>query len=94
MGTRVNSQVPLAVGWIEDGQPFSLQARTLDVSLSGCLLQAPRPIILGQPVRLINLINGLEANAIVVRHGQHDGATWELGIQFEKPSNQFWGLEF
>ena len=93
-GTRVNSRVPLAIGWIEDGQPLTIQVRTIDTSSSGCLVHAPQIIILGQPVRLINLINGNEINATVVRHGQHDGVTCEFGIQLEKQSTEFRGLEF
>jgi hypothetical protein len=92
-GKRVNSRVPIAIRWSEDGQPFTIEAKTIDTSSSGCLAIASQGIVIGQAVQLVNLINGNECDARVVRHGQQVGSTWELGIQLDAPSDEFWGLE-
>ena len=93
-GTRVNSRVPIAIQWVEDGKSLTVEARTADISSSGCFAIAPQPIPVGQRVRLINLINGKECDAHVVRHGQQSPSNWELGIQLERQLDDFWGLEF
>jgi PilZ domain len=93
-GTRVNSRVPLVIRWVEDGRPATVEARTLDISASGCFVVAAQPILIGQRVRLTNLVNGNECAAQIVRHGQQTASSWELGIKLEKPSDEFWGLEF
>ena len=93
-GTRVNSRAPLVIRWVEDGHPATVAARTVDISSSGCFVISPQPISIGQRVRLTNLVNGKECDALIVRHGQQTVSSWELGIQLEKPSDEFWGLEF
>jgi hypothetical protein len=92
-GTRVNSRVPVAIQWIEDGKSLTVEARTTDISSSGCFAVAPQPILVGQRIRLTNLINGKESDAQVVRHGQQSASNWELGIQLESQLDDFWGLE-
>jgi hypothetical protein len=92
-GKRVNSQVPIAIRWTEDGRPLTIEAKTIDTSSSGCLAIASQGIEVGQAIQLVNLINGNECNARVVRHGQRAGSTWELGIQLDAPSDEFWGLD-
>jgi PilZ domain len=93
-GTRVNSRVPVAIQWIEDGKSLTIEAQTTDISSSGCFAVAPHPILVGQCIRLTNLINGKESDAHVVRHGQQSASNWELGIQLESQLDDFWGLEF
>src|SRR4051812_24850499 len=82
-GTRVNSRVPIAIQWTENGQSVTVNARTTDISSSGCFVVAPQPILIGQRIRLINLTNGKECDAHVVRHGEQSASNWELGIQLE-----------
>ena len=94
LGKRVNSRVPVAIQWTEDGQPMTMEARTSDISSSGCFVAAPQALVIGQRIRLINLINGNECEGEVVRHGQAGGASWELGIRLESQPDDFWGLEF
>jgi hypothetical protein len=93
-GTHVNSRVPIAIQWIEDGKSLTVEAETTDISSSGCFAIAPQPILVAQPVRLTNLINGKECEAHAVRHGQQAPSNWELGIQLESQRDDFWGLEF
>ena len=94
LGSRLNSRVPVAIQWIEDGKSLTVEARTTDISASGCFVVAPQPILIGQRVRLTNLVNGNECGAQIVRHGQQTASRWDLGIKLEKPSDEFWGLEF
>ena len=93
-GTRVNSRVPVAIQWIEDGKSLTVEARTTDISSSGCFVVAPQPILVGQRIRLKNLVNGKESDAHIVRHGQQSGSNWELGIQLESQPQDPWGLDF
>ena len=93
-GTRVNSRVPVAIQWIEDGKSLTVEAQTTDISPSGCFVVAPQPILVGQRIRLTNLINGKETDAHVVRHGQQSASNWELGIQLKSQLDDFWGLDF
>jgi PilZ domain len=93
-GTRVNSRVPIALQWIEDGKSVSVEAQTTDIRSSGCFVASPQPILVGQQIQLTNLINGKESNAHVVRHGQQSASGWELGIQLESQLDDFWGLDF
>jgi hypothetical protein len=93
-GTRVNSRASIVIRWVEHGRPATLEARTIDISASGCFVVASQPILVGQRVLLTNLANGNKCEARVVRHGQQIGSSWELGIQLEKPSDEFWGLDF
>lgn len=93
-GTRVNSRVPVAIQWIVDGKCLTVEARMTDISSSGCFVVSPQPILVGQRIRLINLINGKESDAHVVRHGQQSASNWELGNQLESQLDDFWGLDF
>ena len=93
-GTRINSRASIVIQWVEHGRPATVEARTIDISTSGCFAVASQPILVGQRVRLTNLANGNECDARVVRHGQQTASSWELAIQLEKPSDDFWGLEF
>ena len=94
LGARVNSRASIVIRWVENGRPATVEARTIDISTSGCFAVASQPILVGQRVRLTNLANGNECDARVVRHGQQTASSWELAIQLEKPSNDFWGLDF
>jgi hypothetical protein len=93
-GMRVNSRAPVAIRWSEDDRQATAQAKTIDVSSSGCFVVSPQPIPVGQRVRLTNLVNGKECDAEIVRHGQQADSSWELGLKLESPSDEFWGLEF
>jgi hypothetical protein len=62
-GNRVNSRVPIAIRWTEDGRPRTIEAKTIDTSSSGCLALASQGIEVGQAVQLVNLINGNECDA-------------------------------
>jgi hypothetical protein len=91
---RMNSRVPVRIQWIEDGQPRTIEAQTIDTSASGCFLLAPQSLLVCQHVRVVNLVNGTECEGTVVRQGQHKSECWELGIKLQCPPREFWGLDW
>jgi hypothetical protein len=82
------------IRWVDGGHEGTAQAKTIDVSSSGCFVISPQPIPVGQRVRLTNLVNGKECEAEIVRHGQEADSSWELGLKLETPSDEFWELDF
>ncbi len=49
---------------------------------------------LGQKLRLVNLINQISCEAVLVWRGHEGRAGWELGLELQQPSPDFWGLDF
>ena len=93
-GKRVNSRVPVALEWTEDARLARIEGKTIDISPKGCFVVASQGVITGQRVQLINLINGKRRPAQIVRQGQQTDSGWELGIQMDGVSDDFWGLDF
>ncbi len=92
-GARLNSRVPVAVEWTEDGQARRAEGFTKDVSPKGCMAIVPQGFAVGQKLRLLNLVTGLVSEAILVWRG-HEGRTgWELGLELQEPPLEFWGVE-
>ncbi len=91
---RLNSRVPVAVEWSEAGQSLRAEGYTVDIGTKGCLAVVPQGFAVGQKVRLVNLINQISCEAILIWRG-HEGRTgWELGLELQEPSPDFWGLDF
>ena len=92
-GVRVNSRVPVAVEWAESGRAMRAEGYTVDASTKGCLAVIPREFAVGQRLRLINLDNKNTCDAVLIWRG-HEGRTgWELGLELQDASMDFWGLE-
>ena len=91
---RLNSRVAIAVEWIEDGRTLRAEGYTADVSPKGCLAIVPQGFVVGQRMRLINLINKNVGEAVLVWRGHEGRAGWELGLELEGRAGDFWGLEF
>jgi hypothetical protein len=91
---RLNSRVAVAVEWSEAGQTLRVEGYTVDIGTKGCLVVAPQGFSVGQRLRLINLTNQISSEAVLVWRG-HEGRTgWELGLELQNPSPDFWGLDF
>lgn len=91
---RVNSRVPIAVEWTEDGQACRAEGVTMDVSVKGCMAVVPQGFAVGQKLRVVNKVNGQVCEALLVWRG-HEGRTgWELGLELQAPPAEFWGVEF
>jgi hypothetical protein len=93
-GVRVNSRVPVAVEWEEDGGAhLRREAHTRIVGPYGCLVVLPQELGVDRRVQLTNLANGQSNLAIVVWKGSERAEGWELGIELIDPQMDFWGLE-
>ena len=90
---RLNSRVPVAVEWSEDGRELRAEGFTVDVSPRGCLAMVPQGFTVGQRFRLRNLTNQQLSEAVLVWRGPEDRSGWELGIALQEPPQEFWGLE-
>jgi len=91
---RLNSRVAVAVEWSEAGQNLRAEGYTIDIGARGCLAVVPQGFSVGQKLRLVNLINQISCEAILIWRG-HEGRTgWELGLELQEPSPDFWGLDF
>ena len=90
---RLNSRVAVAIEWNDAGQKLRAEGYTVDISPKGCLAVIPQGFTVGQKLKLVNLINQISCEAVLVWRG-HEGRTgWELGLELQKPSADFWGLD-
>src|SRR5260370_12640865 len=91
---RLNSRVAVVVEWTDAGQALRAEGYTIDIGAKGCLAVVRQAVALGQRLRLVNLINQISCEAVLVWRG-HEGRTgWELGLELQEPSPDFWGLDF
>ena len=91
---RLNSRVGVAIEWTDAGQNLRAEGYTVDIGAKGCLAVVPQGLTVGQKLRLINLTNQISCEAMLVWRG-HEGRTgWELGLELQEPSPDFWGLDF
>ncbi len=93
MQGRLNSRVPLAFEWTEGSQQFRTDGYTVDVSPQGCLARVSQHFVGGQRLRLINLANQNSCEVVLVWSRKTDGCSWELGLELQEPSLDFWGLD-
>jgi len=92
-GGRVNSRVAVAIEWTDAGRSLRAEGYTVDIGAKGCLAVVPQGFAVGQKLRLVNLINQISCEAVLVWRG-HEGRTgWELGLELQEPSPDFWGLD-
>jgi len=91
---RLNSRVPVAVEWSEDGRALRAEGYTKDISPKGCLAIVPQGFVVGQRLRVINLVNQLASEAVLVWRGHEGPGGWELGLELSNLSEDFWGLDF
>lgn len=91
---RLNSRVAVAVEWTDGEQNLRAEGYTVDIGAKGCLALVPHEFVVGQRLRLVNLTNQISCDAVLVWRG-HEGRTgWELGLELQEPSPDFWGLDF
>jgi PilZ domain-containing protein len=93
-GVRVNSRVNVAIEWTEAGRTLRAEGYTVDISPKGCLAVLPQGFAVGQKLRLVNLVNNNVSEAILVWCAHEDRRGWELGLELQEPSSEFWGLDF
>ena len=91
---RVNSRVRVALEWNDAGKDVRAEGYTIDTSAKGCMVVLPQTVPVGESVRLVNLINQLSCDAAVVWRGHQSRGGWEVGLELEESSVEFWGLDF
>jgi len=90
---RVNSRVAVAVEWNDAGKRQRAEGRTADISAKGCLAVIPQGFAVGQKVRLVNLTNQNSCEAVLVWRGHEGRKGWELGLELQDATRDFWGLD-
>jgi hypothetical protein len=93
-GIRVNSRVPVAVEWAELGRAMRAEGYTVDTSTKGCLAVIPHCFPVGQRLLLVNLLNKNACEAVLIWRGHESRTGWELGLELQEASMEFWGVEF
>ena len=91
---RVNSRVRVAVEWSVGEKDARAEGYTVDTSAKGCMVVLPQEVPVGEPVRLLNLINQLSCDATVVWRGHQSRGGWEVGLELGESSTEFWGMDF
>ncbi len=91
---RLNSRVAVAVEWTDGGQNLHAEGYTVDIGAKGCLAVVPQGFNVGQKLRLVNLTNQISCEAVLVWRGHQGRTGWELGLELQEPSADFWGLDF
>jgi len=91
---RLNSRVAVAIEWTDEGRSLRAEGCTVDIGTKGCLAVVPQGFGVGQRLRLVNLNNQISCEAVLIWRGHEGRAGWELGLELQDPSPDFWGLDF
>lgn len=78
------------VGLVVRGETFQEKTFTVSISMHGALLLLAEKVDLGQTLHLVNPSNGNEIEAHVIRFGEPHGGLRLVGVEFLKPSKEFW----
>ena len=91
---RLNSRVAVAVEWTDAGRSLRAEGHTVDIAPKGCLAVIPQGFAVGQRLRLVNFTNQISCEAVLIWRGHEGRKGWELGLELQEPSADFWGLDF
>jgi hypothetical protein len=91
---RVNSRVKVVLDWTVDGQRYTVEGYTVEVSPKGCMVVVPQEFVVGQRLRLTNPANNCWCEALLIWRGQDGRKGWEVGFELEDPPTDFWRVEF
>ncbi len=91
---RLNSRVPVAMGWTENGQVKSGLGSTVDVGTRGCLIVVPQEFGVGQRLELTNLVTNQVCSAVIMWRGHQLRTGWEFGLELQNPPEDFWSIQF
>ena len=90
----MNARVRVVLEWEDDkGTTVREQTFTRVVGPFGCLVVLPQSLCVEQSLRVVNLTNECANSGRVVWKGNERTEGWELGIELNRPSMEFWGLE-
>jgi hypothetical protein len=92
---RISMAIPVFIyGCKEDGDPFQELTRTLAVDVSGGLIELESPVVNGLRVLAVNENTGEIVECCVVSSQLSHHGKAEVGIIFDKPAPNFWGVKF
>jgi hypothetical protein len=92
---KVSVAVPVFVyGCKDDGDPFQERTQTLVVDVSGGLIELESPVVIGLRVLAVNENTDENVECRVVGLKKINNGKPEVRISFDKPSPNFWGIQF
>jgi hypothetical protein len=92
---RVSVAIPVFVyGRKEDGDPFQELTRALVIDVRGGLLELESPVVNGLRLIAVNENTNEDVECSVVDAQRGDNGKTEVRIAFDKPSPNFWGIQF
>jgi hypothetical protein len=96
---RRSQRILLSVSVLVTGQnakssPFSVRTQTQVVNAHGALIQLREPVVMGQKIKIKNLVTNEEAGCNVVDINPGSAEIPEVGVAFTKPSPSFWRVSF
>jgi len=91
-GRRDFDAVILAYGHTPEGEPFYEEARTINVSAHGALLELSVPVSVGQKLMLFNDSSNRHQICQIARTRVTETATFEAAVEFPVPHSEFWQI--
>jgi hypothetical protein len=91
-GRRDFEAVILAYGHAPDGEPFYEEARTINVSSHGALLELAVPVSVGQKLMLFNDSSNRHQICQIARTQVTATASFEVAVDFPVPHAEFWEI--
>jgi hypothetical protein len=92
---RITTTIPIFIyGRMEDGNSFQELTRTLAVDIRGGLIELDSPLENGLKILAVNENTGEDIQCCVVSSKLSDNGRAEVGITFDMPSPNFWGIKF
>jgi hypothetical protein len=91
----ISKVIPVFVyGSMEDGNTFQELARTVLVDVSGGIIELESPVANGFRLLAVNENTNEDVEcSVAYTQGSHNGKA-EVRIAFDKPSPNFWGINF
>jgi hypothetical protein len=89
-GRRDYNAVVLAYGHTPNGEPFYEEARTINVSAHGALLQLAVPVCVDQNLMLFNESSNRHQICQIARMRVLETGAFEVAVEFPVPHAEFW----
>lgn len=92
---RVMLQIPVkVVTQTPERVPVQEETHTLVVNAHGGLLKLKLELMQGQPIVLVNPLNGMKQACRVVRIDQPSAEYFAVAFEFDQPAPKFWPVTF
>lgn len=91
-GRRDFNTVVVVYGYTPDGEPFYEEARTINVSAQGALLELAVPVEVGHKLMLFNDSSNRHQICQIARTRVTETASFEVAVEFPVPHAEFWQI--